>query len=87
MSKPYAALKAKYPYVISIPWPRRIITGDDGVKRVNADPNDLLRPVLETDLGAQFEAWDWCNCPSDSNNICIGMHEAVNAVKIKLEWG
>jgi hypothetical protein len=86
MSKLYDKIKGKYPCLINVPWPKQAQVQIDKSVIYLTDPNEIIRPVLESELGKQGEAWDWCLCPTIDNFLSIGMYDAVDAVRIKLQW-
>jgi hypothetical protein len=81
----YTDILDKFEIIFGVPWPKGDVPYGDGFIQ-SSDPNDLIRPVLESELGEQKKAWDWCHDPNDHNRLIIAMNDATMAVKIKLEW-
>lgn len=79
----YAKLVETYQFVFDIPWPTGEVVVEN--KRIRTtDPNDLVRPMLQSELGPQHEAWGWCITPHASNQISIGVHNLEDAVRLRL---
>jgi hypothetical protein len=79
----YDFIKQNYKYLFDVPWPSGEIVVEN--KRYHTDdPNDLVRPVLESEVGAQGTDWDWCVCPHTQLHISIGVNKLDDAVSLRL---
>ena len=82
---PYSKLVESYEFVFDIPWP----TGEIMVENKlipTSDPNELVRPMLQSELGHQHEAWGWCITPHTRDHISIGVHNLEDAIRLRLYW-
>jgi hypothetical protein len=80
----------KFPHVIHVPWPKeRIVWKNEygnAVESWSADPNEIMRPSLEQDVGEQGIDWNWDVSKVMNNAVAIYFMDATAAIKYKLIW-
>lgn len=81
----YNKLIEQYNHVFAIPWPSGQCVVENKLIHTD-DPNELVRPMLESEVGTQGIEWDWCIDPENDMSIAIGMNDLDEAVRIRLIW-
>jgi hypothetical protein len=79
-----------FPHVIHVPWPKERImwVNVEGyeVESWSADPNEIMRPSLEQDVGVQGIDWNWEISQVKNNSVAIYFMDITEAIKYKLLW-